>query len=161
MQSLLLQHINMIYYLVTLWNSVRKFHNCWLNIIICIITYPVLSYRFEKKISVSNLNVNIQHVSNRVYLIRHSASAYRSMYVLHSIETDERIKRILGAGILADNLILEKRTSRSSVDLGHWFEACWITDCVPPILLLPHGLWSLLESLGDQRCIQGYLNVET
>lgn len=30
--------------------------------------------------------------------------------------------------MLADNPILEKRTSRSSMDLGHWFEACWMPD---------------------------------
>lgn len=82
-------------------------------------------------------------------------------YVLHNIETDERIKRILGAGILADNPILEKRTSRSSVDLGHWFEACWMPDRSADFATASRIMIFTGISRRPTMYIRDHLNVET
>lgn len=63
-----------------------------------------------------------------------------------------------------DNSILEKRTSRSAMDLGRWFEACWMPDRFADFAIASrimiftritrltiYGMWDHLK----------YLNIET
>lgn len=42
------------------------------------------------------------------------------------------------------------------MDLGHWFEACWMPDCSADFATASQII-DLLESLGNQR---DYLNIE-
>lgn len=86
--------------------------------------YLILAYLFKKSGIPTLTYIEYPSILSDTLLVR----MYAVLFCIASKWAKE-LKEYWAGTWLADNPISEKRTSRSVMDLGHWFEACWIPDC--------------------------------